>query len=148
MWPINILAAKPLILNHKRLIAMNSGYQFGNPEISENHHLEKLEEYLKSFQNGNHLEKADQMFRKLDRPVYEFKSAIPSEILMSDADPQYQYHHLNEKFHKKPTLESIRPLMDVSTRMHFPICRGLERHLLKYLNALDGEVFLRQELAL
>ena len=135
------------LTTHKRLVSLASMYPYGTTEIDDEHLLEKLDRYLGAFREHHIVNNFERFKSTIPFPVLEdaeFNERMPpDDVLLKDV--HRQHYSIEERFRKNQIpLDSIKMLVDPSTRIHMSFARGSERELIKYFNKLDTESINRK----
>lgn len=138
----------PFLVEISRLNALTSGYKFGDVQLSDEHHLEKLEKFVNNLENPISY---DYLYKIRNREYPDLKRdksvGFPtnSDVLLKDT---FRHHRaIEEKYRTKlPSVSDIRNISDPYTKILNSSSRGYERWLIGLFNNLDGESFNRQSI--
>lgn len=141
--PLQYETIRPLLLRNMRMNVLTSNSDFGSLELGDDHLLVKLDNYLKTFNDGDADRRSEQL-RSLPMPDLDretlYETAHP-DILRYGYDSMRNYKSMEEKFRKGMVdLAYIRRVADPPTRIHMACCRGAEKILINYFNNIDGEM--------
>lgn len=132
----------PYLRDRSRLIALSSGSNFGEFELSPEHLVERLNSVIGNFNNERAFTHYDVLKRReypeLSRERVIGNHNVSSDILLKDTFRQHR--GIEERYRKfLPNLRDIRAIGDPSTKYHIASSRGFERHLIDHINRLDAE---------
>jgi len=143
------LVVSPYLTDINRLNALSSGYNYGSTDFSDDHHLQKLDLFIKNLENPdsyNHLSR----MRNIEYPDLKRRDVRGFKSPMSDLSLKETYRHnmaIEEKYRNGLTsVSDIRKICDPLTKYWRSSSRGYELKLMDLFNNLDSEGLNRRSI--
>lgn len=148
MIPHKIHTISPYLKDKTRLLALNSGSNFGYAQIHDEHLIERLNNFVGNLDNDKVYQRHIQM-RNIDMPNFK-RERVDGNNIIADlilTDNFKQHNEIMERYRSElPTMTDLRRISDGATRYHIAISRGYERHLIDFITKLDTEMLDRQSI--
>lgn len=148
MLEYKYLVVAPYLYEISRLNALNSGYHYGDTNISDEHHLDKLDKFVGNLEKPgayDYLAKVrNREYPDLSRGK-QLGQPTNSDLLLKE---NFRHHRaIEERFRSKlPSASDIRNISDPITKVWKSSSRGYERWLVDMFNNLDSEAFNRMSI--
>ena len=143
MLPFYLSTISPYIRDKTRLFLIHSGSDYG--DLTQNDYISRLESYVQSVNSEQPYIYHD-FHRTRSYPTLgadRVRDSLISDLVLSDTFRQNK--SIEERYRKNLVNSTdIRSIFDANYKFHLAMSRGMERHILRFIGDLDGEMVNRK----